>query len=349
MRRIFTLLLSVLFFTAVSKVNAQTCSGFTTTATGSYNTTVLNPNVVLAGNATSETFTSNVYYSNTAQTRIDFGFRLFTGNQGQNTTLGATVTIRWGTGGSSTFYTCNATATTGLNINSPGSLYYLSIQLGVGVTIPASTNFEIEVTFTKASNQSSVTFTEFLLETDAILAIGGVLPVKFGAFTAKNSASAVQLNWTIDAEENTKAYEIERSADGRKFTSIGSVNATGARSYQFMDASPLASAHYRIKAIDLDGQFGYSIVLRMKGSSSGVDMKGFFPNQGTLALQHDMAPAGSRITLVSAEGRVLRSVLVAEGSQQTQVDVASVLPGLLMVRFETGSGKVETIKIVKQK
>lgn len=184
------------------------------------------------------------------------------------------------------------------------------------------------------------------------LAVGAgqqaVLPVKFAAFTAKSISSGVQLNWTIDAEENTKGYEIERSADGRNYAPIAPIMADGSRSYTFVDTKPLADGYYRIKALDNDGKFGYSNIVRMKGGVSNVVIKGFLSSSNLLMVQHDVAPAGTRISVTSADGRLVKSVVVAPGAQQTSVDVSSVRSGLMLVRYETSTGVAETIKIVKQ-
>lgn len=184
------------------------------------------------------------------------------------------------------------------------------------------------------------------------LAVGAgqqaVLPVKFAQFTAKTVSSGVLLNWTIDAEENTKGYEIERSADGRNYAPIAPVMADGSRSYSYVDTKPLADGYYRIKATDYDGKFGFSNIVRMKGGVANVVIKGFLSNSNLLTVQHDSAPAGSRISVTSADGRLVKSVTVVSGAQQTQIDVSAVRTGLMLVRYETSTGVAETIKIVKQ-
>jgi hypothetical protein len=173
------------------------------------------------------------------------------------------------------------------------------------------------------------------------------LPVKFSNITARKVSNGVRIDWTIDAEENTKGYEVERSADGRNFTSIGSVAATGARAYDFTDVRPLADGYYRIRAIDHDGKYGFSNVVRMRGGESEVVIKGFFSNRNQITVQHDAAVDGTLISVVTADGQMLKNVQVVKGSQLTQIDVSSAKPGLLVVRYQS-KGKVETIKMMKQ-
>jgi hypothetical protein len=173
------------------------------------------------------------------------------------------------------------------------------------------------------------------------------LPVKFANFSAKKANNGVNLVWTIDAEENTKGYDVERSADGRSFASIGTVAATGSRAYDFTDVRPLTDGYYRIRAIDHDGQSGLSNVVRMKGSESEVVIKGFFSNRNQITVQHDAAVDGTVLSVVTADGKLVRNINVVKGSQITQIDVSSAQPGLLVVRYQS-KDKVETMKLVKQ-
>jgi hypothetical protein len=174
-----------------------------------------------------------------------------------------------------------------------------------------------------------------------------ILPVKFGVFAAKKTSTGILLDWTIDAEENTKGYEIERSADGVNYKAIGSIKATGSRSYSFIDVAPLANSFYRIKAFDNDLKYGYSQVVRMRGTESAVEMKAFFNNSTSLTIQHDQAPSGSMVSIITTEGRILRSIPVAAGAQQTLVDVPSARAGLVIVQFHRPGSGASIIKLLK--
>ncbi|WP_300600725.1 hypothetical protein [Niabella sp.] len=66
------------------------------------------------------------------------------------------------------------------------------------------------------------------------------LPVTFGTFTASLSNGNLVINWTTGSEVNNDHFEIEASADGTHFTTIGTVkslapdgNSTDAIQYRF--------------------------------------------------------------------------------------------------------------------
>ncbi|MBC7650531.1 MAG: endonuclease, partial [Deinococcales bacterium] len=89
------------------------------------------------------------------------------------------------------------------------------------------------------------------------------LPVNVLYFSGKLQANKVLLNWEVDNEINFKAYIVERSFNGNDYTAIGTVNATGSKSYTFSDdANNIRGrrVYYRLKKVDKDGSFTYTEV-----------------------------------------------------------------------------------------
>lgn len=85
------------------------------------------------------------------------------------------------------------------------------------------------------------------------------LPVELLFFNAKNSNSAVQLNWATATEINNDHFIIERSEDGAYFYEIGRVdgngNSTEQIEYSFTDQFVLNEVqYYRLTQVDYDGQ-----------------------------------------------------------------------------------------------
>jgi hypothetical protein len=99
------------------------------------------------------------------------------------------------------------------------------------------------------------------------------LPVKITHFTASRNAQSVSVQWKSESEKNLSHYEIERSSNGINFLSIGQIppqQNTIESSYLFADVQPLNSnAYYRLKAIDEDGQFIYSIIAAIPMKKTG--------------------------------------------------------------------------------
>lgn len=106
-------------------------------------------------------------------------------------------------------------------------------------------------------------FSEFYI---ALSSSSGALPVTFLHFTATYDDGVATLQWQTAQEENARHFTIQRSIDGRNYTAIGSVPATGnsqsVRHYSYTDkeASALGatSLYYRIVETGLNNQLTYS-------------------------------------------------------------------------------------------
>lgn len=179
--------------------------------------------------------------------------------------------------------------------------------------------------------------------------VGASLPVKFQALEAIPFHNSVALKWSVGTEDNLSGYTVEKSTDGRNFSKIGFVGASGENNYSFVDTRPSATSYYRIQSMDVDGSYGYSTVAVVKAGKSMIVLKAFpSPVVTNLTVQHPTAKAGSIITIISEDGRLIKSIVPSAGTQQTHIDLSAAKAGFYLVRFTTGSGEVETLKVLKQ-
>lgn len=94
-------------------------------------------------------------------------------------------------------------------------------------------------------------------------------------FEGKDGGNKVILNWQSVVEISTDYYEIERSLDQKQYIKIGKVDASGPKSYRFVDRSVFKlnshTFYYRIKIVDDDGSSSlYGKVISVKPNVSGI-------------------------------------------------------------------------------
>lgn len=215
---------------------------------------------------------------------------------------------------------------------------------------PAGGSYRFRFEFTPNTGggltTQNITFDDF--RTNGTLA-QAPLPVTFIGFDAKKLSNGSQLTWKVGGEINVNRYEIERSTDGRNFTSVGSVSSDKKDTYTYFDATTNSTVYYRVKNVDNDGKFKYSTIVRIVNGKSSIILKAFpQPVLGQLTIQHPVINNNSLITVSAADGRLIRSVRPTTGSMQTFVDMSNFKGGLYLVRFDAGDGEVETMKVVKQ-
>ena len=124
----------------------------------------------------------------------------------------------------------------------------------------------------------TVTDADGLITTDSSkifpLCSGGALPVTLTSFSVTTLDKTNIINWITTSEINLKYFEVERSYDGINFKYIGVIPARrpqGQGNYEYRDNDHAAGFnYYRLKMIDIGGQFKYSpIALVYSGSYSG--------------------------------------------------------------------------------
>ena len=165
---------------------------------------------------------------------------------------------------------------------------------------------------TSANNTTNIVTATFNAFGAFVVAdIGVALPVKFGSIRAYEKLNGIQLDWKVYSEDKVKNYEILRSADGRSFTTVGSLpalyNNTRDGDYGFFDANPLpGTSYYRIRNNDLDGKSAYSIIVRVNRNKAikGVSL---YPNpvlNRIVTLQgSDLNRGDYKISIFAANGQ----------------------------------------------
>lgn len=146
------------------------------------------------------------------------------------------------------------------------------------------------------------------------------LPVTLLEFRGNQKDGQVKLFWKAN-EVNVHHYEVEGSGTGLSFAKIGDVAAVGngENSYTFMDGNLLGDYYYRLKIVDRDGKFSYSVILKFgnRGKDRSVSV---YPNpvsglQLTVRLS-DLSAGQYAIGFYNALGQqvLVKTVIHAGGS-----------------------------------
>ena len=156
----------------------------------------------------------------------------------------------------------------------------------------------------------------------------GPVPVSFISVNAHLIGAAVKVDWKVAGEIGIRQYVVERSADGRSFSGIGNVTATGNSSsdvtYSWMDATPLSGSNfYRIKSVGVSGEVKYTYIVKLlKGSVTPSFTVAPNPVEGSVVnIQFKNQEEGRyTLRLMAASGEtVFTTVAEHAGGNSTQV------------------------------
>ena len=180
---------------------------------------------------------------------------------------------------------------------------------------------------------------------------GGPLPVTFEGFVArKMDDGSTKLLWNVGREVNVQGYYVETSTNGVNFKDYGYVSATGKNVYSLSYLDKISgTVYFRIKNVDFDGKTKYSAIIKLFGKETVLNSLQVYPQPAfeQVTIQHNKAAERAVFTLYSTDGKVIMQKLAMPNTQQTQLNISSLNSGLYMVRFDDGSGKIQSKSIIK--
>ena len=176
------------------------------------------------------------------------------------------------------------------------------------------------------------------------------LPVTLTAFEATvTGRTDALLTWGTAAELNNDHFEVQRSLDGRNFSTIMRVAGRGttasATTYSRTDAGigsrSTGLVYYRLRQVDRDGTDSYSGVRTLHFSRAVAAGIAVFPNPTTAVSRLDLGqlPTGSyQVRVLDNVGRVVLTT-TAEGGATHPLDLHAVANGTYIVLVRAANGQ----------
>jgi hypothetical protein len=231
---------------------------------------------------------------------------------------------------------------------------FTGIEIGMSVTgsgIPANTVI-INTSTTNNTFTLSKAVTGAATYAGSAVALNvfnaqGVLPVKFTSFTAALDGSKVKLTWNIATEDNVSTYVVERSANGKEFSSIASVKAAQLNSYNAIDEQPLKGANfYRIKAVDNDGRTAYTSIVKLSTSTTKGEIS-INPNpiagRSFMLNLNNVSNDIYSLTLINGGGQKVYAQTLGRinGSANTSINLPqSIKPGMYSIVISSNDQQI---------
>lgn len=176
-----------------------------------------------------------------------------------------------------------------------------------------------------------------------------VLPIQLVNFSHSIGNNEVVLNWSTNAEVNNKEFRILRSADGKNFTPLTTINGLGnsatLQGYTYTDKNPiLGTSYYKLAQVDNDNIVKLERVIVVNYGVDGAEVR-IYPNPVSeiLSIQNTSIKYKQAI-LYDLSGKILGRYNL--NSDVTSINVSKLSKGMYMLSL-TGDSNSAVKKIMK--
>ncbi len=175
------------------------------------------------------------------------------------------------------------------------------------------------------------------------------LPVELVDFNATKREGAVRLDWRTASEIENAGFEIQRSTDGVNFRAISFVEGEGetviSQDYNYLDEEVLPGQiyYYRLKQIDINGQFEYSKILSVQMEVGNLTISEAYPNPNNLGtINLDFNAINERewtISLLDVTGKMVANEprMIPEGLSTQTFSFNKNQSGIYFLKIENGT------------
>ena len=180
------------------------------------------------------------------------------------------------------------------------------------------------------------------------------LPIELLTFDASATKKSILLGWRSAFEQNFKGFEIQRSMNGKDFEKISFIKSTGRETgaeyaYEDLVVKSGIRYYYRLKMLDLDGEFSYSLVTNALIMSNDTKVN-IYPNpsDGNVNLEFFLEEeVPTQIDVYDMIGKIVmhRDVAAQKNKNIVSLDFLNLPSGLYSVQTNI-NGKKDT-KMVK--
>jgi len=175
------------------------------------------------------------------------------------------------------------------------------------------------------------------------------MPVTLIDFSGAKMENTIALKWNTAEETNSDHFDIQRSADGRNWATIGVQKSTGESfaevNYHFVDQKPApGDNYYRLKMVDADKTFAYSKIIKV-GFDNAILLSEFYPNPVSDVLNLKSTD-WSQVKSVELHSLTGLSVYKSGKAVSKTIDVKNLPVGMYILTITHKNGDVVNRKVL---
>lgn len=175
------------------------------------------------------------------------------------------------------------------------------------------------------------------------------LPVTLIDFSGAKVENTIALKWNTAEEANSDRFDVQRSADGKSWATIGTQKSKGdsytVENYGFIDKKPASGDNfYRLKMVDIDKTFAYSRIIKVSFADAAL-LSESYPNPVSDILNLKSTD-WSQVKSVEMHSLTGLSVYKSGKTVSKTIDVKNLPVGMYILTITHKNGEVTNRKVL---
>jgi hypothetical protein len=218
----------------------------------------------------------------------------------------------------------------------PVNRYALSLNGADGITLNSGETITIRLYW--GCGSSSIPRFAFLKDVIVKGVVLSPVPLQLVNFTAQNKSEVNFLQWHTQNEFSMNKTEVEKSEDGVLFKKIGTLSALNKTHnyYQFSDNKVWPMQFYRLKFIDVDGNYNFSPARKITVSSNSKLILSPNPANDFVKVYHRPSTMESVLKIFDNNGKLLLKRTVEKGESETLINTENLPAGIYPLIYQDG-------------
>jgi hypothetical protein len=182
------------------------------------------------------------------------------------------------------------------------------------------------------------------------------VPVRLKYIKATQQNNNNKLEWSVACLLDFARFDIQRSSDGVRYTSIYQFQADKTRclyAFEHDDKNGSGRLFYRIRVGDLDGRYFTSKTVIVYGREKGFEITSISPNviqTGTYLSVSSATADRVESIITDVKGNIIRrrNYTVQTGNNDLYLDLSFLQKGIYFITLINQSGQKKGTRFVKQ-
>ncbi len=193
------------------------------------------------------------------------------------------------------------------------------------------------------------------ISSKAQFTVSDSVPVRLSSLDARLVGTGARLDWQVVCFLSYAKFEIQKSTDGRNYSSIYSFEADQLRCRQpfdFTDANISGRAFYRLRVGDPDGRVYNSKIVAVAGKETDFELNSLTPSlvSNSTSLSISSAVAGkASVSISNFQGNIVKrfNFSLNKGVTETLLNLSGLAKGNYVLRLSNGKSDSRVIRFSK--